>query len=52
MGRAGVGVDCGCGLSAQVAGLGVEVYGADAVSTLSAVELHAALDALDSVGFH
>ena len=47
-----MGVDGGCGLGAEVAGFGVEIYGADAVGTLSAVELHAALDALDSVGFH
>ncbi len=48
----GVGVDCGCGLGSEIAGFGVEIHGADAVSALRAVELHAALDALDSVGLH
>src|ERR1017187_11024320 len=45
-------VDCGGGLSAQVAESGVEIQGADAVGTVRTGELHAALDALDSVGFH
>ena len=49
---AGVIIDRGCSLSAEVAALGVEVQRADAVCTLSAGELHAALDALDSIGFH
>lgn len=52
MGRAGVGVDCGCGLGSEVARFGVEIYGADAVRALRAVELHATLDALDPIGFH
>ena len=45
-------VDCGGGLSAQVAESGVEIQGADAVGTVRTGELHATLDALDSVGFH
>jgi len=45
-------IDHGCSLGAEVARLGVEVQRADAVRTLRAGELHAALDALDSVGFH
>ena len=49
---AGVIVDRGCGLGAEVAALGVEVQRADAVCTLRASELHAALNALDSIGFH
>jgi hypothetical protein len=49
---AGVIIDRGCGLSAEVAALGVEVQRADAVCTLGAGELHAALDALDFIGFH
>ena len=49
---AGVIVDCGRGLSAEVAALRVEVQRADAVCALRAGELHAALDALDSIGFH
>jgi hypothetical protein len=48
----GVIIDHGCGLGAEVARLRVEVQRADAVFTLHAGELHAALDALDSVGFH
>lgn len=48
----GVSIDCGCGLGAEVAGLGVEVQRADTVGTVRAGELHAALDALDSIGFH
>ena len=52
MGFGGVLVDHGCSLSAEIAGLGVEVQRADAVFTLRAGELHAALDALNSVGFH
>jgi hypothetical protein len=49
---AGVIVDRSCGLGAEVAGLGVEVQSADAVGTVRASKPHAALDALDSVGFH
>jgi len=48
----GVSVDGGCGLGAQVAGFGVEIHGTDAVGTLLARELHAALDAFDAIGFH
>ena len=48
----GVSIDYGCGLGAEVAGFRVEVQCADAMGTLRAGELHAALDALDSVGFH
>ena len=49
---AGVIIDSGCGLGAEIAGLRVEVQRADAVGTLRAGELHAVLDALDSVSFH
>jgi hypothetical protein len=49
---AGVIVDCGCSLGAEVSGFGVEVEGADAVGTAIAREFHAALDPLDFVGFH
>ena len=52
VGFAGVIIDRGGGLGAEVAGLGVEIQSADAVGTVRARELHAALDALDSVGFH
>ena len=45
-------IDRGRGLGAEIAALGVEVQRADAVCTLRAGELHAALDALNSVGFH
>ncbi len=48
----GVIVDCGGGLSAEIAGLCVELESADGVGTLTAVELHAAFDALDSISFH
>jgi len=48
----GVIVDCGGGLGAEIARLGVELESADGVGTMSAVELHAALDALDSISFH
>ena len=48
----GVIVDHGRGLGAEVAGFRVEVQRADAVFTLRAGELHAALDALNFVGFH
>jgi hypothetical protein len=48
----GMSVDGGCGLGAQVTGFGVEIKGADAVGTLLAGELHAALDAFDAIGFH
>ena len=49
---AGVIIDSGCGLGAEIAGLRVEIQRADAMCTLRAGELHAVLDALDSVGFH
>ena len=49
---AGVIINRGRGLSAEVAALRVEVQCADAVCTLRAGELHAALDALDFIGFH
>jgi hypothetical protein len=49
---AGVIVHRGCSLGAEVSGFGIEVEGADAVSAMRAGELHAALDALDPVGFH
>ena len=52
MGLGGVIVDCACGLGAEVAGLGIEIERADAVAAASASELHAAFDALDSIGFH
>jgi hypothetical protein len=52
MGLSGVAVDCGCGLGAEVSDFGVEVEGAYTVGTLRTVELHAALDALDSIGLH
>jgi hypothetical protein len=48
----GVIVDRGCGLGTEVASLFVEIKSAHAVGTVRAVELHAALDALDSIGFH
>ena len=48
----GVIVEGGSGLGAKVTALGVEIEGADAVGTVGAGELHAALDALDFVGFH
>ena len=48
----GVSIDRGCGLGAEVARLGVEIQRADTVGTVRAGELHAALDALDSIGFH
>jgi len=47
----GVIIDRGCGLGAEVAALRVEVQRADAVCTLRARKVHAALDALDAVGF-
>ena len=49
---AGVIIDRGGGLGAEVAALRVEVQRGDAVCTLGAGELHAALDALDFIGFH
>lgn len=49
---AGVMVDRGCGLGAEVAGFCVEIERAHAVGTVRAGELHAALDALDSIGLH
>ena len=45
-------IDRGRGLGAEIAALRVEVQRANAVCTLRAGELHAALDALDSIGFH
>lgn len=45
-------VDGGGGLGAEVAGVGIEIQRADAVGAARAVELHAAFDALDSVGLH
>lgn len=52
MGIAGVLVDGGCGLGAEVACLWIEIECADAVGAMRTGELHAALDALDAVGFH
>jgi hypothetical protein len=52
MGHSGVGVDGGSSLGAEVADFCVEIQGADAMGTLFAAELHAALDALDAIGFH
>jgi hypothetical protein len=49
---AGMIVDGGCGLSAEVARLRVEVERANAVVTMRTSKFHAAFDALDSVGFH
>ena len=49
---AGVTIDGGCGLGTEVAGFRVEVERADDVFTLGTGELHAALDALDAIGFH
>ena len=48
----GVVVHGGGGLRAEVSGFGVEVESADAVGTVGAGEFHAALDALDAIGFH
>ena len=48
----GVVVDGGGGLGAEIPRFGVEVERGDAVGAMRADELHAALDALDSVGFH
>lgn len=52
VGFAGVIVDRGCCLSTEVASLFVEIESAHAVGTVRAGELHAAFDALDSIGFH
>ena len=52
MNLGGVLVDGGGGLGAEVAGFGIEIQRADAVGAARAVELHAAFDALDSVGLH
>jgi hypothetical protein len=52
VGFGGMIVDCGCGLSAEIADLGVEVQRADTVVAVRAGELHAVFDALNSVGFH
>ena len=48
----GVIVNRGCGLRTQVSGLRIEIERGDAVGTVRAGELHAALNALDSIGFH
>ena len=48
----GVLVHGGGGLGAEVSGFGIEVEGADAVRAMGADESHAALDALDAIGFH
>jgi hypothetical protein len=48
----GVIVDGGCRLSANIAGFGVEISGADSVGTMRAAELHAAFDAFNTIGFH
>ena len=48
----GVIVDRGCRLGAEVAALGVEIERADAMLALLADELHAALDAFDTISFH
>jgi hypothetical protein len=48
----GVIVDHRRGLGAEVARFRVEIESADGVGTVSASELHAAFDALDSVKFH
>ena len=45
-------VDRGGSLGAEVAVPGVEIQGAHTVGAVRAGELHTALDALDSVGFH
>lgn len=50
--RSGVGIDCGGGLGAEISNFGVKIQSCDAVGALLARELHAALDALDSIGFH
>ena len=48
----GVLIDRGCGLSPEVAGVGVEVKRADAVFAVLAGESDAVLDSLDTVRFH
>ena len=48
----GVLVDGGSGLGAEVAVAGIEVECADIVGAVGAGELHTALDALESIGFH
>ncbi len=52
VGLGGVLVDCGRGLSAEIADLSIEIESAYAVSAVGAGELHSVLDALDAVGFH
>ena len=52
MRSARVSINRGRGLGAKIAGFGVEIECADAVRAMCAVELHAALDALNFVGFH
>jgi hypothetical protein len=50
--RSGVGIDCGGGLGAEISNFGVKLQSCDAMGALLARELHAALNALDSIGFH
>jgi hypothetical protein len=48
----GVLVDSGGRLGAEIAQFGVEIRGSYGVCAAGARELHAAKDALDSIGFH
>lgn len=48
----GVIVDHGRGLGAEIATFCIEVQGTYAVGTMRACEFHAALNALDAIGFH
>ena len=50
--RGGVRIDCGSGLGAEIPNFGVKLQSCDAMGALLARELHAALNALDSIGFH
>jgi hypothetical protein len=52
VGFAGVVVDRRCGLGSKVSNSGIKIERADTVLAVRASELHAALDALDSIGFH
>jgi len=52
VGFTGVVVDRCCGLRAKVSNFGIKVERADTVLAMRASELHAALDPLDSIGFH
>ena len=52
VGSSGVIVKCSGGLGTKVAGVRIEIRSADSMCTVSARELHSALDALNSVGFH